>query len=385
MSDAARPPIVVYRDHLLPASETFVLDHARSLRGFAPQLVGSRRVPGLMLEDGEALVVNCGGTLGRLLEGLHKTFGIAPGLMRRLRRLRPVLIHAHFGPDAAIALPLARRLAIPLIVTFHGYDVTMDESMSEPAWGHRLYFRRRPRLAREGTLFLPVASHLRARLIDQGFDAAKIVVFPNAVDTRRFAPDETIAEQPIVLFVGRLVEKKGCVDLVETMAAVQAEHPELELVVIGEGPLRGDLERQAESSLGRFRFLGLQPPDAVRSWMARAAMLAAPSVTASTGNTEGMPIVVLEAQSMALPVVGTLHAGIPEVVVEGETGLLVAEGDRPALAAAIGRLWRDAGLRAELGRRARQRACAHFDRADYTERLEAIYRQVLEQRDGPAG
>jgi glycosyltransferase involved in cell wall biosynthesis len=145
------------------------------------------------------------------------------------------------------------------------------------------------------------------------------------------------------------------------------------LVVIGDGPLRSALERRAGAAV---QFLGALPTGEVAQWMRRAAVLAAPSLTAADGDAEGLPNVVVEAAASGLPVVATRHSGIPEAVEDGKTGFLVPEGDAAALGARLGELLGSEALRREMAAKARRLAEEKFDRARLTERLERIYDEL---------
>jgi colanic acid/amylovoran biosynthesis glycosyltransferase len=145
---------------------------------------------------------------------------------------------------------------------------------------------------------------------------------------------------------------------------------------IGDGPLLEQVRaRAAHLGLDAW-FRGALPPDEVYRLLAASRMLAAPSRTAADGDTEGLPTTIVEAAAMGLPVVATRHSGIPEAVLDGETGLLGAEGDRAALAANLRRLLDDAGLRDRFGKQARENAQANFDLTIQSRRLEQLYDEV---------
>jgi colanic acid/amylovoran biosynthesis glycosyltransferase len=370
--------ILIFNSLLLPPSQTFIRDPAEKLQRFKAYYVGSRRVPGLDLPPERTLVVNRGDFFGKIEEQLFKLTGLAPRLYRQVQQLHPVLIHAQFGLSGAIILPWARSLAIPLIVHYRGADATIDEASSRYiSLNHWLYFQRKEQLKRETQLFITVSKFIKDKLVEQGFPPEKIISHYHGVDLDQFRPDPDINREPIVLFVGRLTEKKGCEYLIQAMAQVQLELPDLELVIIGDGPLKPQLEAQAAQSLRRYQFLGVQPPDVVKSWMNRARLLAAPSITAAQGDSEGLPNVVLEAQAMALPVVSTVHAGIPEAVVHGETGFLTAERDARSLAEYSLRLLKDPDLWQDFSRKGRKHVETNFDRTRQTRVLESIYESVL--------
>lgn len=375
----SKPTVLIYRNNLLPPSETFVQNQAEAMQRFTPLYVGSRRVQGLQLPLERTFAVNQGGLLGMVREVSYKLWGLVPDFVRQLRQLNPVLIHAHFGPDGVMALPLAQHLGIPLAVTFHGYDATMqDEYIKTSFWSHRVYLKRRQLLKHKAQLFVAVSDYIKKNLLEQGFPPDKVVVHHIGVDTNIFQPNPSIMRAPIVLFVGRLLEKKGCEYLIRAMAKVQAVKPDVELVIIGDGPMKLDLEQQAKESLHRYMFLGSQSRQVVQTWMNRAKILVAPSVTAATGESEGMPIVILEAQAMGLPVVSSIHSGIPDVVVHQETGLLASERDWNTLAKYILRLLEDKTLWHQFSQKGQERVRTIFNLRSQTEALENLYDGILQ-------
>lgn len=369
-----KPAVIIYKDDLLPPSATFVRSQAEALRGFIPYYAGSRFVPGLPLPNERTLVVNRGELLGKLREVSYKLWGVAPIFEQHIKKLNPILIHAHFGTDAARVLPLARALQIPLMVTFHGYDATLkDEYARRSFYSHRVYLRRKEALKREARLFVAVSEFIKRKLLDQGFLPEKLMVHYIGVDTEIFQPDLAVSREPVILFVGRLIEKKGCQYLIQAMARVQTKLPDAELVIIGDGPLRPELQKLATKLLHRHRFLGVQPPQVVQSWMNRARLHAAPSITSSTGDSEGLPLVILEAQAMGLPVVSSIHAGIPEAVIHGETGFLTTERDWEGLAEYMLLLLEDDALWQRFSVAGQRRIRSLFDLKKQTCALEKIY------------
>src|SRR6266566_149456 len=119
-STFSRPTVLIFRERLLKASETFVRSQAEALERFVPFYVGSTVVKDQSVPLERTTLIGGRGPLGKLREIAFKFLGVAPHAIQRCREHNPVLIHAHFGPDGALALPLARKLGIPLLVTFHG-------------------------------------------------------------------------------------------------------------------------------------------------------------------------------------------------------------------------------------------------------------------------
>jgi glycosyltransferase involved in cell wall biosynthesis len=161
------------------------------------------------------------------------------------------------------------------------------------------------------------------------------------------------------------------------MARVESRYPEAKLLIVGDGPLLDPLRSQASTTLRNCTFLGAQPPNVVRDLMHRASLIAAPSIVASNGDTEGLPITLCEAQAIGLPIVAFHGPGVAEAVVENETALLVRSRDEAGLAEAITTLLSDADLAARLAAAGRRRAEALFSLERQTARLEDLYTEAL--------
>jgi colanic acid/amylovoran biosynthesis glycosyltransferase len=369
--------ILIYRDLLLQFSETFVLNQAESLKLHIPYYVGSRAIQGLSLPKRRTFLVNEGATLDKLSELFSRLGRFPPDFLKQLKKLNSTLIHAHFGQDAAMALTLAKNLNIPLIVTFHGYDITVKDKYVSPSLGQWIYLKRRKELKHKAQLFVAVSEFIKSKLIEQSFPPEKIICHYIGIDTKLFKPDFNIQREQIVLFVGRLVEKKGCEYLIKAMAQVQAKNPGVKLLVIGDGDLRSSLENLSEKLLKNYQFLGIQSPEKVRHWMQQSKIFCVPSVTAKSGDAEGFGLVFTEAQSMGLPVVSFASGGIPEAVSHGETGFLVPERDIDGLATYILRLLGSTDLWEKMSTNGRLRVDSLFNLEKQTRLLEDLYAQVL--------
>ena len=335
---------------------------------------------GIAISEDTSWTVDGGGLRGRLRQLRFRYAGPTREQLARLRARAPRLVYAHFAPDGYAAMQLAEQLGVPLVTALHGYDVTIsDRAMGARRLG-REYLQGRPALQKKGALFVSCSAYIRQRGLEMGYPAERTIVHSIGVDVERFKPPAVGRREKIVLFVGRLVEKKGCASLIEAMAKVQHCDPAAELVVIGDGELRPDYEARAAALGVRCRFFGTQPTNVVRDWMARAAVFCVPSVIAATGDTEGFGMVFIEAQAMGLPVVSTRSGGIPEAVKHGETGLLVSERDPRALAEAILQLMQDKELWQRYSVAGRRHVVDHFNLARQTGRLEDVFAHLLEGR-----
>ncbi len=383
MNIVAKPKVIIFSDHLLYPSETFIKAQAGALCEYEPVYVGSRRVAGLELPQEKVYTVNPGSLLGKFDELRFKIVGSAPAMVRRLRALRPVLLHAHYGPNGLRALPLASTLRLPMITTFHGGDVTTTDLRHQKTYlGFRHYLANKAKLKTSDAIFIAVSKFLRRKLLEQGFPAERVLVEYTGVDTKKFMPASTEG-RPIILFVGRLVGFKGAEFLIKAASEVQRQFPAVELVLIGDGPLRKDLERLAKQSLRRYRFLGARTSEEVCSWMNRASVLCMPSVTMRSGETEGFGMVCAEAQAVGKPVVAFASGGISEIISHANTGFLAAERDWQALAEYLLILLQSAELRERFGRAARELMLRQFDLEHCTRQLERVYGMVLGAHTAP--
>lgn len=376
------PTVLIYRDQLLPYSETFIPAQGGSFSRYRALYVGSSRLTAGL---DKTIVLDEISSFGRFWKGLYKFAGVVhPQWIRVLRQYTPTLVHAHFGSDGGLVRPLCQRLQIPLVVTFHGYDATWNT----PDWTtirgqgdffRALLLRKRDRALAKADRIIAVSEFIRDQLLLRGGAADKIVVHYIGIDRQRFRP-QGIQRDPIVLFVGRLVEKKGVEYLVRAMAVVQRQLSEVQLVIIGDGALRSHLQTLAQQLSVRVQFLGQQPPEQVRHWMNRAQIFCGPSIVARSGDAEGFGMVFAEAQAMGLPVVSFATGGIPEAVIHGETGLLAPEKDVHQLAKNIIRLLEDAELRQRFALAGQAHVAANFDLKKNTHQLEAIYDDVVAHR-----
>ncbi|GAA0470631.1 glycosyl transferase family 1 [Actinoplanes capillaceus] len=359
--------VAIWRSAMLPGSETFIRAQGDALTRWQPTYVGAVRAGSALSRPDDVITFPDGG--GDFLR-LRLT-GASPRLRTVLAEVRPDLVHAHFGGDGWLVSHSARRLGRPLVVTVHGHDVTRQPRA--PGL-HGLRYRRNLRTVFDrAALVIAVSDVIRARAEQCGADPARIRVHHTGVPVPHTPP--IVPKRWDVVFVGRFVAKKGVDDLLTALSTLTAPRPRA--LLIGDGPLLPSMRALAERLGVDATFVGARPPASVKQHLAESRMLAAPSKTAPDGDTEGLPTTILEAGALGLPVVATRHSGIPEAVVDGETGLLVPEADPRSLGAALAHLLGDAGLRRRLGARARAHVATHFDLNTQTSRLEDLYDQAV--------
>ena len=266
-------------------------------------------------------------------------------------------------------------------MTFHGGDAT-KETHYRPRLVPRVYARRLAALQREAAMFVCVSEFVRDRLLERGFPRDKLQVIYQGVETDTVGTAAAAPGDPYVLFVGRFVEKKGVRHLIEAVRLLAAHGTPARLVLIGDGPLTDALREQA-AGLSGVDFLGWLPNTEVRRRMRGAVALCVPSVTAADGDAEGLSTVIFEAMAEGTPVVATRHAGIAEAVEDGRTGLLVPEGDPPALADALASLITHPERRRQLGSAGRIAAAERFGAIGQSRRLEAALLRVIANAPPP--
>lgn len=380
LNAAKKPRVLVYKSSLLPYSETFIKEQMRHLMKWDAILLGQKVLrPGLDLSDVEVVELNASRPFWS--RWLHRAFKLLwwadPRNCRAVKALKPDLLHAHFGPEGVAIWPLAKALNIPLLVTLHGYDITTHRAHWEQSSSRikRLYPERMLTMAREpGVHFIAVSEAIRQKALAYGIPADKISVSYIGVDTDRFVPGNTpLSNRQQVLFVGRLVEKKGCQYLVEAFANIQEQYPEAELVIVGTGPQEAMLKELVSQRRVRARFLGVLDSRQVQQQLDLSRVFCLPSITAENGNAEGLGIVILEAQACGVPAITSAHGGATEGIVDGVTGFAHGEKDVAAIEQALVRLLADDELANEMGRRAREHMLQNMDLKECSRKLEAIY------------
>lgn len=280
-----------------------------------------------------------------------------------MQRLGVTHIHAHFANHPTVAALVVHRLTgIPFSFTAHAHDIYVDQHM----------LREKVRAAK----FVVAISEYNKELIVRhaGADTrAKVQVVHCGVDTRLFQPRQSVASGApfTIVCVGSLEEKKGQTYLLAACQILKQRGLRFVCHLIGDGQTRPALEAQIsrDGLADVVRLAGSRPRDEVLSMLAQADVVALPSIRTASGKMEGIPVALMEPLACEVPVVSTRTSGIPELVEEGVTGLLVPPQDPLALADALQRLANDPELGRRLGRAGREKVLREFDLTDTTARL----------------
>jgi len=281
------------------------------------------------------------------------------------------LIHAQYGPNGESAV-LLRQLGLhrgPIVVSFHGFDASRWLVEHGPGCYEGLF--------REDALLMPVCAH----------PSEKIQVHHTGVKLEEFplAEREPTPAGPVkLLSIARLVEKKGLEYGIRAVARVRSERPDRKIVyrIVGDGELAGDLTRLVDrlDLNDCVELLGSRSHREIPSLLRESHIFLLPSVRSATGDEEGTPVSLMEAMATGLPVVSTVHAGIPELVEDGVSGFLAPERDEETLARRIIDLVDHPERWPEMGRRGRMKVEAEYDSDALNDRLEATYLRLLSSR-----
>jgi glycosyltransferase involved in cell wall biosynthesis len=392
--------------HIPVPSETFVINEIIALQSLGTQVHPISLLPAqqcheqLMVQLGNKVVdLSAGETIAVGERSRHfpavtriaERFGLSPVLTRQAALVADYLlaqgiehVHAHFATESAfVALVAAKAAGITCTFTAHAYDIFRSEdtgTIREDSPEKRLRilleecdggftvseFNRKYILSRTGQEFAKKIGILRCGIAPEKFDSLS-----------RVGRDSVT-----ILCVGRFVEKKGYEYLLRAFANLKAVNGKVRLRLVGDGDLKQPMQSLAEE-LGvsdSVDFLGSVSSEVVHAEMQRADLFALHSVTAANGDMEGIPVSLMEAAAAGLPVVSTLHSGIPELVLDGNTGFLVPERDVAEFSRKLIALASSAETRERMGRAAREFVTKNFNQQREAEKLAGIFMNTIQER-----
>lgn len=241
------------------------------------------------------------------------------------------IVHCHFGLNAIRGLLLKEVKALKgkLVTTFHGVDITKHLQI----YGNDIY----DQLWTKGDLFLPISDLFLKKIVNLGCQQNKTYVHHMGIDCSKFkyVSRHLSSDRPVVLAsVNRLVEKKGVEYAIRAVAQLIRMNIVVQYNIIGEGPLMTNLQQLVKelNMECHIHFLGWKEQGDVIDILEKSDILIAPSVTSKNGDQEGIPVALMEAMAMGMPIVSTQHSGIPELVQNNSSGFLVPERDTDELA-----------------------------------------------------
>lgn len=291
------------------------------------------------------------------------------------------IIHCQFGAlgPGGVAMNQICASHSKIVTSIRGYDVTVYLK-KHPGIYHELF--------RKGDLFLPVCEFLSQRLIQEGCEQKKILVHHSGIDCSKFeySPRQRMPGEPIkVLTIARLMEKKGVAFAIDAVSRLLSKGERIDYSIVGDGVLREDLQ-QLIKNLGidrQVRLLGWKTHEEVKRLLEESHVLVAPSLTSESGDQEGIPNAIKEAMATGLPVISTFHSGIPELVADGVSGLLVPERDAACLAEALAYLMSHPEMCNSMGKAGRMHVEQGFDTHALNKKLEELYRGLMQDTYSP--
>jgi colanic acid/amylovoran biosynthesis glycosyltransferase len=350
------------------SSETFIKAHVDHLPGEIKVLYGGWFPK---FSDGDKLIIQKS-PVCKLLEGLERRVfnGKSKPVNQRLEEMSLLkyfeenkidVVLAEYGPTGVAVMNVCKQAKIKLIVHFHGFDAYHFETLEKYKASYQELFQK-------ANAIVAVSTDMKNQLISLGASREKVHYNPYGVDVKKFFPGESLADQPIFLFVGRFVNKKAPHFLIIAMAKVLEKIPEAKLYMIGDGGLGGSGEllsacKQMVKGLGldqSVRFFDAMTQDAIANEMRNVFAYVQHSVKAESGDSEGTPNSVLEACASGLPVIATRHAGIKDVITDGVTGFLVDEYDINGMTERMIALASNKQLAYSMGKASRSKIENHF-------------------------
>lgn len=286
------------------------------------------------------------------------------------------IIHCQFG-TIALAMMVLRDLGAiqgKLVTSFRGYDIS--EVIQQQ--GEEVYNE----LFETGDFFLTNCDYFKNRLLKLGCDESKTFVLGSGIDCSKFtySPRTFPADGVVrIATTGRLVEKKGIEYCIRAVAKLAKTNKNIEYNIIGDGPLKAQLQLLIdESGIGaQVKILGWKKQQEIVEILAQSSIFMATSVTAADGNQDAPVNTLKEAMAMGMPVIGTLHGGIPELIEDGVSGFLVPERDVDALAYKLSWLIEHPQSWLSMGQTGRAYVEKHYDANQLNDRLVEVYEQVM--------
>lgn len=360
--------VLVYKKTLLAYSEIFIPHQLENVPGYTPHYYCHEWIGGAL--PARRLKINPAPAWLRS----HNLFkhDLDPHARSIWHQLRPDLVHAHFGPDGLLAARFSQRRSAPLIVTFHGYDVTVKVPHGR---AHRQWLDRPERLFASAHKLIAVSDFVKHRLEQMGAPPEKVVRHYIGVRTQTLV--DRASEQRSILFVGRLFAGKGILDVIRATALVSERLAGVTLTVVGDGIQRDDAIAEAARLRVNLRLLGAQPADTVRELMMASRVLCVASQKTEDGWEEAFGMVYAEAQSVGLPVVSYRSGGVGEAVHHGVGGLLSDEGDVEDLARNLVQLLDDDVMQMQMRLAGHRDMAARFNLDRQGETLADIYDAAL--------
>lgn len=379
--------VLIYKRKMLAVSETFIRDQAIAINtsdAWKPVLFAQKKDKNGITVPGIEQVYKLAPF--NFMKDVLAIFNTPyPSLRKAIKCINPDLIHIHFGTQAVDIWPTFKALNLPTIVTLHGTDINLYKSYWESGkkgLAGKFYPARLLAMAKHPNVHIVAVSEaIKKRAIEYGVPADKITVSYIGIDTEKFKPNDTPVSQrsDSILFIGRFIENKGPDLLIRAFAQVQKKLPNAELIMVGEGPLLNDCKILAKSLNANVTFAGKQSSSEIAHMLGNVKAFCLPSKTISSGASEGLGMVLLEAMASGVPCITSARGGAGEAVINNKTGLCFKENDLEALSNQLLTLLTDNKLLEKFAAAGLERAQSVFDNRKTTPKLLQLYNSALEQ------
>ncbi len=365
--------VALFADRFLPYSQTFIYEEIRAHERYEVDVFcKARRNEEQFPHDPVYYPRTWVG------KRVYENVGYWPRFDRLIQQSHYDLLHAHFGTTAVYALPYVLRHDLPFVVTFWGNDISVllgSQRLNPKNWRYLLF---RNAIMTHADRMLCVSREMCEFVREMSDRPEAIRLWSQGIDLDRFQPVAHENDVPTLIMVGRFTEKKGHAYAIRAFANAIDAGRTARLVLVGDGELEPKCRALVRDRgvADHVTFTGVLPQRNVADRLAHADIALVPSVVARNHDREGSPTVAKEAGACGLPVIGTYHAGLPDIVDDGTTGFLVPERHVDALTDRLLRLLDTPDLRAQMGRAAREKMEREFALSDRVAELERLYDNV---------
>jgi len=378
-------PIVAHcRRNFLPITETFIENQVFNLKDF-DSVVLTRKINDCFVDEKNLKIFN------------KKSFGLVSFLKKMsrgevkfftnvIKQIKPKLLHAHFGSDAWYFLKLKKKMKLLLVVSFYGYDAYR---LPKKFFGSGKIILKQ--VFKNADKIIVPSQHMKDHLIGLGCEERKIETLPWGTNAQRHPEKQSDEGSRYYLHnmrkdrytrfisIGRMVEKKGQIYLLQAFKEVLDRKIDAELTIIGAGPLKKKLIKTVDK-LGisaKVDLIDKLSNDEVVDNLMSRNIYVQPSVAAKNGDQEGIPTAIMEAMACGLPIIATTHSGIPEIVKNNVNGILVPERNIEKLANVMEKLAKNPDLQKEFGNAGRKIVEEKFNIDKQIKKLEEVYSKIL--------
>lgn len=365
--------VLHFKTHYLNPSETFIDRLTRNHETFEPVVATCYKksfTDSLRIYEMPRKGIN--GVINTLQLKLNQS----PGFLNDvIQQEKPDIIHGHFGLDSYRLISVSRKFKIPFIVNFYGHDVI--RLPQEFGWKQRY-----KRLRKHMTWAIAGSEDMRQNLIKLGFSKERITTIKLALNTEEIQFQQRENAEPKLMMIGRIVEKKGFIYAIRAVHLLKEILPNIELSIFGDGKLLPQLKTEIKK-LGlekQIHFHGFTDNKSIVQQLYKHDILLVPSVQAEDGDREGIPQTTVEGMATGIPVIASTHAGLPELVKDKETGLLIPERDSEAIKNAVLELINTPSLVKKVSFNGRKEVEKEHNIKIQVKKTEELYKKLIHEK-----